>query len=58
MQFRYPRVVCDLVESVFQVTNPEPKPGLTRLALRAKKAHGVTWRMLVRDAWKGYRSYG
>ena len=58
VQFRYPRLICDLVESVYQVTNPLPKPGITRLLLRAKKEHGVTWRMLVRDAWKGYRSYG
>jgi electron transfer flavoprotein-quinone oxidoreductase len=58
VQFRYPRLICDLVESVYQVTNPVPKPGITRLLLRAKKEHGVTWRMLVRDAWKGYRSYG
>ena len=58
VQFRYPKVICDLVESVYQVTNPEPKPGITKLLLRAKKEHGVTWRMLIRDAWKGYRSYG
>ena len=58
VQFRYPRVICDLVESVYQVDNPAPKPGITKLLLRAKKEHGVTWRMLLRDAWKGYRSYG
>lgn len=58
VQFRYPGLVCDLVESVFQVTNPEPKPGITKLFLRARKTHGVPFRSLLRDAWRGYRGYG
>ncbi len=58
VQFRYPALVCDLVESVFTVTNPEPKPGLVRLARAAARRHGVPLRHLVRDAWRALRIYG
>ncbi len=58
VQHRYPRLVCDLVQSVFDVTNPEPKPGITKLFGRARRAAGVKRRQLIRDAWTGYRSYG
>lgn len=58
VQFRYPALVCDLVESVFTVTNPEPKPGLVRLARRAARRHGVPLRHLARDAWRALRTYG
>jgi len=54
----YPRMVCDLVESLFTVTNPTPKPGGGRTALRALRAHGVRARDLAVDAWRGARSYG
>ena len=31
----YPKLMCDLVEQMFTVTNPEPKPGVARLLWRA-----------------------
>lgn len=58
VQFRYPQLVCDLVQGVFEVTNPDPKPGISRLFERARRAGGVKRRQLLRDAWTGYRSYG
>ena len=32
IQHRYPGMICDLVEGMFTVTNPTPKPGAVRLA--------------------------
>ncbi|MQA10888.1 MAG: FAD-dependent oxidoreductase [Pseudonocardiaceae bacterium] len=58
MQQRYPGMVCDMVENLFQVTNPTPKPGIGRLLRRSAKAHGVRLRELARDAVSGFRSYG
>ena len=58
VQFRYPQLVCDLVQDVFEVTNPDPKPGISKLFERARRASGVKRRQLLRDAWTGYRSYG
>jgi electron transfer flavoprotein-quinone oxidoreductase len=58
VQVRYPQLVCDLVQGVFEVTNPDPKPGISKLFKRTRRAAGVTRRQLLRDAWTGYRSYG
>lgn len=55
MQTNYPGLVCDLVQGMFQVDNPRPKPGLGRLLRRSAKANGVRLRHLARDAWTGLR---
>jgi electron transfer flavoprotein-quinone oxidoreductase len=49
MQSQYPKLMCDLAEQMFTVTNPEPKPGVARLVWRGVKASGVRWRDLARD---------
>lgn len=58
VQFRYPQMICDLLEEVFTVDNPRPKPGMVKLLRRSAKAHGVKLRHLARDGWKGLRTYG
>jgi electron transfer flavoprotein-quinone oxidoreductase len=58
MQGKYPAMVCDLVEQLFQVTNPTPKPGLRKLLRRGAKQHGVRLRDLAKDAIAGFRAYG
>jgi electron transfer flavoprotein-quinone oxidoreductase len=50
VQQRYPGLMADLAEGVFTVTNPVPKPGVMKLALRAAKRNGLTWRELAADA--------
>ncbi|GLY71422.1 FAD-dependent oxidoreductase [Amycolatopsis taiwanensis] len=56
MQHNYPGLACDLVQGLFQVDNPRPKPGLGRLLRRSAKANGVRLRDLARDAWTGMRA--
>lgn len=58
VQHRYPQMLCDLVESVFTVDNPKPKPGLARLMRQAAKANGVRARDLARDALAAARTFG
>ncbi|OZM71660.1 electron transfer flavoprotein [Amycolatopsis antarctica] len=58
VQNRYPAMICDLLEGVFQVTNPEPKPGMRALLRRSAKKHGVRMRDLAKDAVAGLRAYG
>ncbi|MEZ5145197.1 MAG: FAD-dependent oxidoreductase [Acidimicrobiales bacterium] len=58
VQQRYPALVCNLVESLFTVTNPEPKQGVTALARKQLRASGVKLRHLAADAWAGLRTYG
>ncbi|MGH9074951.1 MAG: FAD-dependent oxidoreductase [Acidimicrobiales bacterium] len=58
MQHRYPGMVCDLVEGMFTVTNPTPKPGGVRLARRAAARHGVKLRQLASDTIRAARIFG
>ncbi|MBK1786956.1 FAD-dependent oxidoreductase [Prauserella cavernicola] len=58
MQRRYPGLVCDLVEGMFTVENPRPKPGVRKLLRASAKRHGVTLRELARDALTGLRTFG
>lgn len=58
MQQRYPGAVCDIVEGMFTVENPHPKPGLRRIATKALRRHGVRLRDLARDGRDIWRSFG
>lgn len=58
VQFRYPRLVCDLVEGLYTVTNPAPKPGLRALARREVRRSGVKVRELAADAVTALRTFG
>lgn len=57
MQGPYPKLMCDVAERMFTVTNPEPKPGLVLLLRRAAKEQGVRWRDLVRDGIETIRVF-
>jgi electron transfer flavoprotein-quinone oxidoreductase len=57
LQRQYPRMVCDLVEQLFTVTNPRPKPGGTRTFLDTVRRHGIRWRDLARDGWEIARTF-
>jgi electron transfer flavoprotein-quinone oxidoreductase len=58
VQERYPQLACNVVERMFRVDNPAPKPGLTRIAREEARRTGVRVRELARDAWVGLRSFG
>jgi electron transfer flavoprotein-quinone oxidoreductase len=58
MQQRYPRIACDLVERMFTVDNPRPKPGVLKLAREGVKKSGVRARELAKDAYTAARSFG
>lgn len=58
MQASYPALVCDVVERMFTVTNPQPKPGLARLAREGFGASGLRLREVARDAVRAWRSFG
>ena len=58
LQRQYPRAVCDLVEALFTVDNPSPKPGLATLARRAVGQEGIRLRDMARDLWGLARTFG
>lgn len=58
VQNRYPQFVCDIVEEIFTVSNPTPKPRLRSLVLSQARRAGLRWRELARDAWTSWRMLG
>jgi electron transfer flavoprotein-quinone oxidoreductase len=58
IQHRYPAMMCDLVEGMFTVTNPTPKPGAVRLARQAAAHHGVKLWELAGDTIRAARIFG
>jgi electron transfer flavoprotein-quinone oxidoreductase len=50
VQRRYPGLMADIAEGLFSVTNPVPKPGVSRILLRAAKANGLRLSELAADA--------
>jgi electron transfer flavoprotein-quinone oxidoreductase len=57
-QQAYPKVVCDLVEQLFTVRNPDAKPGGARAAWRELRRSDVKLRDAARDAWTALRTFG
>ena len=58
VQRQYPGMICDVVQGLFTVDNPRPKPGLRRLLRQSARAHGIRRRDLLRDGLVGLRSFG
>jgi electron transfer flavoprotein-quinone oxidoreductase len=58
VQHQYPELIANVVERMFRVDNPQPKPGLRRILREERRRAGVRWRDLARDAWDGLRSFG
>jgi electron transfer flavoprotein-quinone oxidoreductase len=57
-QQRYPRLATELVEQLFTVRNPQPKPGLVKLVRSGLKTNGIRLRDVLRDARVAHRSFG
>ena len=58
VQNRYPQMVCNLVESLFTVVNPAPKPPVRQLLRREAKRAGVRMKDLAADGWTALRTFG
>jgi electron transfer flavoprotein-quinone oxidoreductase len=58
VQHLYPPMVAGVVESMFRVDNPTPKPGVRRILARERKRVGVRRRDLLRDAVTAWRTFG
>ena len=58
VQHMYPEMVANIVERMFTVDNPKPKPGIRRILGQERKRAGVKAFDLVKDGWNGFRSFG
>lgn len=58
VQQKYPGFVTGVVERVFRVDNPNPKPGLRRIVREERKRAGIGLVDLLKDGWTGMRGFG
>lgn len=58
VQHMYPQLMANVVERMFHVDNPLPKPGLRKIFANERKQLGIRRRNLLKDAWTGLRSFG
>lgn len=56
VQRRYPAALAEVAQALFQVDNPRPKPGLTRLLRDAAKHQGLRPRHVLSDLFTAWRS--
>ena len=58
VQQKYPGFVTGVVDRVFRVDNPSPKPGLRRIVREERKKAGIRLVDLLKDGWTGMRGFG
>jgi electron transfer flavoprotein-quinone oxidoreductase len=58
VQNQYPGFVANIVERMFRVDNPAPKPGLRRILREERKRAGIRWRDLLSDGRTGLKGFG
>ncbi len=57
-QQRLPALACGVVEQLFTVGNPVPKPGLRRIVRGEMKRNGVKLRDAAAQGWRALRTFG
>lgn len=58
VQHAYPAIVCNLLEELFTVDNPRPKPGGAKAAWRQLRRSKVKLRDVAKDGWTAMRTFG
>jgi electron transfer flavoprotein-quinone oxidoreductase len=58
VQHKYPGFVTGIVERMFRVENPHPKPGVRRILREERKKAGISLIDLIRDALTGLKGFG
>ncbi|MDP5109340.1 MAG: electron transfer flavoprotein, partial [Ilumatobacteraceae bacterium] len=58
VQHMYPALITSIVQGMFQVNNPLPKPGLRKILKDERRRLGIRTIDLAKDAFTGFRSFG
>jgi electron transfer flavoprotein-quinone oxidoreductase len=58
VQHKYPGFVTGIVERMFRVENPDPKPGVRRILREERKKAGISLLDFIRDALTGLKGCG
>jgi electron transfer flavoprotein-quinone oxidoreductase len=57
-QQKLPALACGVVERMFRVDNPSPKPGLRRIVREEMRRNGVRLRDAVGQGLRALRTFG
>lgn len=57
-QHQVPGLICGAAEQLFQVTNPDPKPGLVKILRSELKRNKVSLREAAKVGWRSLRTFG
>ncbi|MFM7069489.1 MAG: FAD-dependent oxidoreductase [Actinomycetes bacterium] len=57
-QRQLPGLACGVLEELFTVTNPEPKPRLRTIVRRQMRRQGVRWSAAVREGLRAMKTFG
>lgn len=57
-QQQLPALACGVVEQMFTVTNPDPKPGVARIVWSEIRRNRLKLREVASQTWRAVRSYG
>ncbi len=57
-QRQLPAIACGVAEAMFQVNNPDPKPGLVRIIVAEVRRHRLRLITAIRESWRALRTYG
>jgi len=58
VQHMYPALITSVVQGMFHVNNPLPKPGLRKILKDERRRLGIRTIDLAKDAFTGFRSFG
>lgn len=58
VQQQYPELICNVVERMFRVDNPTPKPRVSRVLREELRRSKLKARGLVSDLWAGWKTFG
>jgi electron transfer flavoprotein-quinone oxidoreductase len=57
-QQQLPALACGVMEQMFTVTNPDPKPGVAKIVLSEIRRNKVKLREVASQSWRALKSYG
>lgn len=57
-QQQLPRIACGVMEQLFTVTNPDPKPGLRKIVRSQMKLNNIKLRDAISQGMKALRTFG
>lgn len=57
-QQQLPAIACGVMEDLFTVTNPTPKPGMIKIVWKQIRRTKLSIRTVIKETWRAVKAYG